>query len=191
MKTIRLRELIDFLDGQTRATLKGRGPDVFLAEHQVDLSELLLFTRFREDTYARNLIHRAENYELFALAWLPKQRAAIHDHAGQRCWMTVGIGEVTFQNYAIPASLNQEPAPIGKAQVRRPGDCVYIDDGIGLHSIVNSGRTPAVTMHLYAAPISECLVYCEKRKCFTQVTLQSFPPPYEAVKLLEPPSDLV
>ncbi len=175
MKPISLREFILFLGRQTTATFQGPEVGRFLQEHLVDIDELAPFVRFRQDTYARNLIHRTEFYELFALAWLPGQRAAIHDHAGQRCWMTVASGELTLQNYEPVVSLNSVPVPIGDATQYGFGHPVYIDDSIGLHSIWSSARTPTVSMHLYAGPIEQCLVYSEMERKFKQVELTCFP----------------
>lgn len=175
MKPISLREFIHFLDAQSRASFRGPAVDSYLHEYLIDIDELASYVRFREDTYARNLIHRTELYELFALAWLPGQKAAIHDHSGQRCWMTVATGELTLQNYEPIRSLTAPPVPVGDAEKFGVGQTVYMDDGIGAHSILSSARTPTVSMHLYAGPISHCLVYCDQEQAFKQVELTCFP----------------
>lgn len=179
MKSVGLRELIVFLDAQTQASFLGSSVGDFLTEHYVELDDLLAFTRFREDTYARNLVQRTALYELFVLAWLPGQKACIHDHAGQRCWTTLHNGQLTFQEYAPYESEMLAPVPVGPAKVFSPGTLVYIDDDQAMHSIANHGKIPAVSLHLYAGPIARCRIFDESLKTFKLVELQCFPPPPE------------
>ncbi len=175
-----LRDLVCFLDTQTRASLRTPVVDTFLKAHEPSLDELLFFTRFRRDTYARNMVHRTELYELCVVAWLPGQKAGIHDHAGSRCWMTVLSGELTSQNYE-PCDSNARPFRSGLPTVSKAGDRTYMDDDEGLHSIENTGRLPAVSLHLYAAPLTHCRVYDEQLAEFKLVEVHSFPAP-----LMEP-----
>jgi cysteine dioxygenase len=114
--------------------------------------------QFCEDSYTRNLVGRNDLFELIAIGWLGHQKTPIHDHAGQRCWMWVVHGDLTFQTY------RQSPRgflAIGDGDELGPGKQIYIDDKIGWHSIENATRKPAVSLHLYARPISQCQVFCD------------------------------
>lgn len=175
MVGIRLGELLAFLRSQSVASFRGDAVDTFLRRHQVELDDVLDYTRFRQDCYARNLIQRTAEFELLALAWLGGQKACIHNHAGQRCWMTVAVGEITVQNFKPMEWDNPKPERLGKAESYVQGDQVYIDDGLGWHSLENRSSKPAVTLHLYAGPISECVIYDETSKSLKRVDLVSFP----------------
>jgi cysteine dioxygenase len=180
MNAVRLRDLLLFLNQQGTSDFQGSAVDDYLTENDVELDDLLPFTRFREDTYARNLIHRTEIYELFVIAWLPGQKAAAHDHAGQRCWTSVALGELTFQDYKACDRDDRPPVPQGKPHKVEAGENVYIDDRMAIHSIANLGKRPALSLHLYAAPITHCRVFDAELKRFKQVELHCFPPPPEA-----------
>lgn len=179
MRSIRLHELIQFLNQQTQSSFQGSAVDAYLASRMVELDDLVPFSRFREDTYARNQVRCTPLYELLVLAWLPGQKAAAHNHAGQRCWTTILTGELSFQNFHPDLTEKGELRPLGELARCVAGEADYIDDEEGLHSIANAGRLPTLSLHLYAAPVKECLVYDEKKRGFKRVALQSFPPPPE------------
>ena len=189
LKTIQVKDLVDFLGHLSGPAFRGPAVDTFLEEHRVDLDDLLRYVRFRNDLYARNLIHQTDLYELVTVAWLPGQKAAIHDHAGQRCWMTVENGELTIQDYEPVFTLDAQPIPRGKPLVLKTGGSVYIDDRLGLHSIENLGKLPAVSLHVYAGPIRSCLVYNESLGTFMPAEVVSFPCP-EAEEFEELPRRL-
>lgn len=117
--------------------------------------------QFCEDSYTRNLIGRDKLFELVAIGWLGKQRTPIHDHAGQRCWMWVVHGNLRFQTHRRSGDGFEA---LGKPDEFGPGHKLYIDDSIGWHSIENPTHKPAVSLHLYARPISECQFFCEESR---------------------------
>ncbi len=175
MRTTGLGELLRFLDFQSSASLRGPKVDAYFEGHSVEPNEVLECTRFREDTYARNLIRRTSNYEVLVLGWLGGQKSGIHNHAGQRCWTQVVSGTLTFQNFRPIAHLDQEPSPLGRPWTQGPKACVYLDDHEGVHSISNQSTIPAVSLHVYAGPIDRCLVFDPVLGRFTGVELRSFP----------------
>lgn len=174
MKRITLPELIGFLNEQSEDDFKGDKVDRFLTEHHVDQDQFLPFIYFREDTYGRNLVFRAEHFELLLLTWLPKQRTPIHDHNGQRCWMMVQSGSLAFRNYEPCDGAKGQLVCKGSVETHDAGENVYIDDGIGLHSIANASNKPAISVHLYAGPIPRCRIYDESAREFKTVELCYF-----------------
>jgi cysteine dioxygenase len=176
MKSIPLEEMLAFLRGQSHEDFRRGVVDEFLETHAVNSASLAPFTYFREDTYARNLIARTERFELLVIAWLPRHRTPIHDHGGQRCWMWVDTGELTFSNYEnAPANRREGQFHLvrqGPCQTLAAGSQVYIDDGIGIHAIANASKKPAISLHLYAGPVSQCRIYDEQTKRFEWKTLE-------------------
>lgn len=174
MKTTSLACFLSFLSSQTRASLQGDAVDRFFRWHRVDHEELHPFIYFREDTYGRNLVFRSDHCELLVLTWLPGQRTPIHDHGGQRCWMLMHTGALTFKTYAPLEDDRELPPQLGETTIHQVGEAVYLDDGIGIHSIANASTKPAVSLHLYAGPIPRCRIYDEKARRFAWVELRYF-----------------
>ncbi|NQW44749.1 MAG: cysteine dioxygenase family protein [Deltaproteobacteria bacterium] len=179
MKQTSLNEFLEFLNKQTARSFKTNAVHDYLATHAIDHEEFLPYTFFREETYGRNLVAKNEFFELLVLTWLPEQRTPIHDHADQRCWMLMELGSLTFKNYEAVGPITEGKqfslTPTGKAETLKAGtNAVYIDDGIGLHSIANASRKPAISVHLYASPIPRCRIYNESLKNFSWVDLEYF-----------------
>jgi cysteine dioxygenase len=179
MKPTSLNEFLEFLNQQTAETFKTDIVDKYLQSHTIDHEEFLPYTFFREETYGRNLIAKSEFFELLVLTWLPEQRTAIHDHNDQRCWMLLELGSLTFKNYEpigpiIPGK-KYSLKPAVRAQTLKAGsNPVYIDDSMGIHSIANASRKPAISVHLYAGPVAKCQVYNEATKIFELTELEYF-----------------
>ena len=174
-----LKEFLDFLNQQTKRTFKTDIVDKYLKTHKIEHEDFLPYTFFREETYGRNLIAKTDFYELLVLTWLPEQRTAIHDHAGQRCWMLMELGSLTFKNYEpvgpIIEGKKYQLKPMGRAETLKAGvQPVYIDDGLAVHSIANASRKPAISVHLYAGPVPTCMVYNEALKTFERSDLEYF-----------------
>lgn len=162
LQIVTLQDLLRFLDKQNAETFKGDSVQEFLGEVQFDDEQFLPYIFFREETYGRNLVAKSDLYELIALTWLPNQRTPIHDHSGSRCWTSILTGELTFKNYHLSASGTL--SAVGPCEKQGIGSYSYIDDAIALHSIANASTKPAVSIHLYAAPITRCKIYDEATK---------------------------
>lgn len=162
----KLLDVLSYLHERTPDDFKGKAVDDYLTWARFDPDDFIPFTFFREDTYGRNLVYKDDNFEMLVITWLPKQRTPIHNHAGQRCWMSVLSGELVLKNFAPLNEKNPALVPRGDCETHRAGDAIYIDDGIGIHSIANASPLPAVSLHVYAAPIRECTIYDEKTRRF-------------------------
>ncbi len=177
MKTVSLPDFLGFLTDQSPKDFQGEGVTKFLKAHELEEDALLPFIYFREETYGRNLVYKNEHFELLVLTWLPQQRTPIHDHAGQRCWMWLQAGTLTFKNFDPIENDNSPLKVCGSCETHTAGESAYIDDGIGIHAISNSIMKPAISLHLYAAPIPRCRIYDECSKVFKWVDLQYFTTP--------------
>jgi len=115
------------------------------------------FAHFEADYYARNLVRQSDLFELIVLCWGAGQRSPIHDHQGQRCWMTVLEGDVQESLFRMDPS--GKPTHAGPSRVFKSGAVAFIVDEMGWHRIEPTGGRPAVTMHLYSRPIRTCSVF--------------------------------
>jgi predicted metal-dependent enzyme (double-stranded beta helix superfamily) len=121
--------------------------------------------------YTRNLIDRSAHYELIAICWEPGQVSAVHNHAGQHCWMAVPTGRLRVQNYRV----HSEDAVTGHCELEptdveyiEPGHPVAVDPAEPIHRVDNprDAGARAVSLHIYSHPIDRCLVYSvEKHTC--------------------------
>lgn len=174
MQHILLKEYLSFLDAQSADDFRSGKADEFLKENVICENDLVPFIFFREENYGRNLVAKSERYEILILSWLADQRTPIHDHSGQRCWMWLISGELSFKNYATPIADNDPLVPIGACEVISSPSQVYIDDSVAVHSIANASKKPALSLHLYAGPVPQCRVYNERKKIFEMVKLSYF-----------------
>jgi len=143
-------------------TADPRGPGVarILEDYAAGADDWREFALYRDDgCYARNLIGANELFELILLCWGPGQQSPIHNHEGQRCWMTTLEGEIEETHY----SFRQGAPPVpGATRVYRPGGVTFITDDIALHRIRPRNGQGGVSLHLYSKPIRACRLYCER-----------------------------
>lgn len=171
MRQISVSNFLEFLAPLRADDFKADKIDLFFKDNQFAEDTFLPFIHFRDDTYGRNLVFRNKFFELAVLTWLPGHRTPIHDHANQRCWMLIESGELTFKNYESLGLTGGKLKAQGRAETRKTGSQLYIDDDLGLHAITNNSNKPAVSVHLYAGPIEKCLIYNESTKQFENKNL--------------------
>ncbi|MCG8409132.1 MAG: cysteine dioxygenase family protein [Phycisphaerales bacterium] len=149
-RTIRPRELIDYLDGLTeRATV----PDLLekLAALDITLDTVADYAQFSDEQYARNLVREGPWYHLLVLCWRSGQRSPIHNHAGSTCGVRVLSGvctETTFE---------QTPSGFLKAVASTDLACgqVSASQDSDTHQVSNlqAHGHDLVTLHIYSPPL--------------------------------------
>jgi cysteine dioxygenase len=125
----------------------------------------------RPGSYTRTCAYQDRRFEILLLNWTPGATSPIHDHGGQHCWMSVLDGRLEVEDYA---RLDAGDVP-GYAQVEQSGarllEAGEIDFRSGpfdLHRVAAAGNRPAVSLHVYAAPLRQYLIYHEfARRCET------------------------
>jgi cysteine dioxygenase len=162
MEIASLQDLLSFLNQQDMESFRGNAIADYFTRKQFDDEQFLPYIFFREETYGRNLVAKSDLYELILITWLPGQRTPIHDHSGSRCWTSILTGELAFKNYQLTQAGTMKA--IGGVERQATGNFSYIDDEIALHSIANASSKPAVSIHLYAEPITSCKIYDEAKK---------------------------
>ncbi|MCK6445037.1 MAG: cysteine dioxygenase family protein [Planctomycetes bacterium] len=137
-----------------------RGPRVaeMLSRYARGHNDWREFALFDKRSYARNLLHKDELFELILLCWDAGQVTPIHDHRGQRCWMGVLEGRVDEALFDVPAPGARSLA-LRNTRRHERGAVAFITDDIGLHRIAQVGSEPAVSLHLYSRPIPTCRVF--------------------------------
>jgi len=124
----------------------------------------------RPDGYTRTCAYQDRRFEVLLLNWSPGGASRIHDHGGQHCWMYVLEGRLDVDDY-----VRLDAGDVaGYAHVEQSGARVLETGGSDLRSglfdlhRVAARNGPAVSLHVYAAPLRQYLVYHESaRRCET------------------------
>jgi len=128
----------------------------------IPINDFLQYASWRGGCYTRNCLAKNEEYEFILLCWDGNCETAIHDHAGQNCWVYQVDGIVRETRYSGEAeSLITES--VGDL---KPGQMSYMNDKLGYHKIENISGEKAMTLHVYVKPIDACQVLNEENENF-------------------------
>lgn len=154
-----IHELVRDLERELARDPRGPSVTAMLGAYAAAEDDWRDFAHYEDGCYTRNLVHGCEAFELIVICWRVDHESAIHDHQGQRCWMTVLEGHIEESLYEAP---NEEGRPLKRGPVKTyaPGEVAYICDDIGLHKIRPAPGTAGVSLHLYAQPIRQCRTFC-------------------------------
>lgn len=148
----------------------------FLGDNPVEVDSITKYFHWSPDFYTRNLIYKDARFEMMAICWEKGQVSRIHNHSDQKCWMTVPVGRLKGQNFAVE-DLDESR---GHCRLRETdsfelSDClaakVELEEPI--HQILNLAEYDerAVSLHIYSKPYNSCLSYCRDTHTFKEVQL--------------------
>lgn len=154
-RELSLTELIDVLKGDSSVS-PARMQDI-LERLVIPPQEIQSHTRFSDQRYARNLVHKTDRFEIMVMCWHAGQRSSIHDHAGS-------LGGLKILHGALTESLF-EKAPNG--MIKSLGSVDYgagetrVEETSLIHQISNlqSENSQAISVHVYAPPLVRMNVY--------------------------------
>jgi len=149
----------------------------FLGENPVEVDSIVRYFHFNPEWYTRNLIYKDDRFELMAICWEIGQVSRVHNHSEQKCWMTVPVGKLWGQNFAV----EEMDESRGYCKLRETdrftlADCqsasVELEEPI--HQVGNSAEWEerAVSLHIYSKPYDRCLSYCRDTHTVREVTLK-------------------
>jgi len=126
---------------------------------RVPIAELDPYLVWKPDRYTRGLVYRNELFEVIVLCWNVGQGSPVHDHAGQRCWMTLPQGRLEITNYAYKHG--REIEFIDTEIVGEHESDIHIDQCSSVHQITNrcAWCEPAVSLQVYSRPFDNCYIY--------------------------------
>jgi cysteine dioxygenase len=124
------------------------------------------YLHFRRGRYTRNLVYRDAGFEVVVNCWDAGIASPIHDHAQQECWFSVQAGTFLTEDYPLLEG-GCEPgyALLGAPRITPavgPGHVDYRGPRDSIHRVA-AVEGPAVTLHVYAAPVQQCLVFDARR----------------------------
>jgi len=148
----------------------------YLSDHPIDPTSIEKYLFWSPRYYTRNLVYKDERFEMMAICWEPGQVSQVHNHWDQMCWMTVPIGRLQGQNYAVE-SIDESA---GSCKLRETdkfelSDCVTakVELEQPIHQILNLPEydARAVSIHIYSKPYDRCLAYCLDTNTYKVVKL--------------------
>ncbi|HTH51165.1 MAG TPA: cysteine dioxygenase family protein [Pyrinomonadaceae bacterium] len=148
----------------------------FLGQNPVEVDSILRYFTWKPEWYTRNLIYRDDRFEMMAICWEPGHESRIHNHSEQKCWMTVPVGKLWGQNFAV----EEIDESRGYCRLRETdtftlAECqsasVELEEPV--HQVGNSAEwnERAVSVHIYSRPYDRCLSYCRDTHTFKEVVL--------------------
>jgi len=152
---ITIRDLVQEL-------LRHRDPSAYaaiLARYAVPGHDLEPYYRWNTRHYTRTCIHRNDAFELLVICYEPGQRTSIHDFNSQTAWVHPVLGEVVEERFALEP--NGTLRTSGEVHLQA-GDMDRFSNGTSIHRFTNRGPGRAVTLNLYAKPMSQWRVYDER-----------------------------
>ncbi|MEO7659375.1 MAG: cysteine dioxygenase family protein [Pyrinomonadaceae bacterium] len=148
----------------------------FLGENPVDVETISQYFHWSPSFYTRNLIYKNERFEMMAICWESGQESRIHNHADQQCWMTVPVGRLRGQNFAV-ADIDESKGlcKLTETDTFELEDCLAakVELEQPIHQILNlpDFNERAVSIHIYSKPFDRCLCYCRVTNTFKDVQL--------------------
>lgn len=115
-------------------------------------SEFSPFCYWNEGDYTRNCIEKTPEYELILICWNAHVQTSVHGHDEQDCWVYMVEGELEEKRF--DDNLN-----VTNSMILTENKLTYMHDRMGYHAIINHTNKKAMSLHLYASPITSCEVY--------------------------------
>lgn len=176
MTTVKVDTLISGLKSIADSEFTCDNVYQFLGDNPVEVDSITKYFHWSPDFYTRNLIYKDDRFEMMAICWEVGQVSRVHNHSDQKCWMTVPIGRLKGQNFAVE-ELDESR---GHCRLRETdsfelSDClaakVELEEPI--HQILNLTEydARAVSLHIYSKPYESCLSYCRDTDTFKEVQL--------------------
>ncbi len=148
----------------------------YLSRNPVAVDSIEKYYFWHPHNYTRNLVYKDDRFELMVICWDRGVASRVHNHWDQRCWMTVPVGRLKGQNFAVE-SIDEAS---GHCRLRETdtfelSEClaakVELEEPI--HQILNLAEFDerAVSIHIYSKPYDRCLSYCRDTDTFKEVQL--------------------
>lgn len=148
----------------------------FLGDNPVELDSITRYFHWSPSFYTRNLIYKDDRFEMMAICWDKGQESRVHNHSDQKCWMTVPLGRLRGQNFAVEEMDEARGhCRLVETDSFELADClaakVELEEPI--HQILNLDEYDerAVSLHIYSRPYDRCLSYCRDTHTFKEVSL--------------------
>lgn len=148
----------------------------FLAASPIDVDSISKYFYWSADFYTRNLVYKDDRFEMMAICWEKGQASPVHNHWDQKCWMTVPVGKLRGQNFAVEEMDEaRRYCRLVETDTFSLSDCLAakVELEQPIHQVLNLAEfnERAVSIHIYSKPYDRCLSYCRDTDSFKEVRL--------------------
>lgn len=153
---------IQSIDELVKELLRHREPMSYgriLARYAEPTPDLVPYLRWNSKHYTRTCINRNDDFELLVICYEPGQSTSIHDYDSQTAWIHPIVGELVEERYALTGTGGVQ---LTEEKRLRPGIDDVLTSGMAIHRFINFGPGRAITLNLYARPMSKWRVYDER-----------------------------
>jgi len=129
-----------------------------LQTHPISIECLEPYTFYSDARYTRNLIYKSQNqdFEIMLMCWNSKQHSAIHGHEGHKSWLKIIHGTLEITNYQEEPKTSSSLLKKINVQTGKRG---LVDVLSTIHSVINNSNQVALSIHIYAPPLTQCNIY--------------------------------
>jgi len=103
------------------------------------------FINVNQTNYNRVKIFENEKLDIYIITWNINQKANIHDHSDNGCWLKVLKGQLIEKIYDNNLKLI-------KTNFLTENEISFMKNDIGYHNIINQENDIAVSLHIYSPP---------------------------------------
>ena len=148
----------------------------YLSENPVEVDSIQRYLFWSPNFYTRNLIYKDDRFEMMAICWESGHVSRVHNHCDQMCWMTVPVGRLKGQNFAVAAMDESKGyCKLKETDAFELADCLTakVELEQPIHQILNlpEYKDRAVSIHIYSKPYDHCISYCRDTDTFKDVKL--------------------
>lgn len=120
--------------------------------------DLLPYLRWNQKHYTRTCVVRNVRFELLVICYEPGQRTSIHDYDSTSAWVQPLMGEVMEERFQCDLDGGIR---LKQASRLSKGVPTALPRDSSIHRFTNAGAERAITLNLYAPPMSQWRVYDE------------------------------
>jgi cysteine dioxygenase len=176
MKTFPIHEVITGLREISDQDFTCDNVYQFLTDNPVEVDSITRYFYWSPAFYTRNLIYKDGRFEIMAICWEKGQVSRVHNHWDQKCWMTVPVGQLRGQNFAVEAIDEKRGyCKLIETDTFSLSDCLAakVELEQPIHQILNLAQFDqrAVSIHIYSKPYDRCLSYCRDTDTYKEVQL--------------------
>jgi cysteine dioxygenase len=176
MRTVSIESLIGGLKSISDKEFTCDNVYEYLGRNPIDVDSITRYFFWDPSFYTRNLIYKDARFEMLAICWEAGQQSTIHDHAEQKCWMTVPVGRLKGQNFGVvDHDESRNFCKLTETDSFELADCLSakVELEQPIHQILNlpDYEQRAVSIHIYSKPFDRCISYCRETDTFKEVEL--------------------
>jgi hypothetical protein len=116
-----------------------------------DWAQLASRICFHPHRYVRTRLYADDDVEVLLLCWLPGQQTPVHDHGTSWGVSMPLCGSLVESSYVHRGAGRRMERAAENALL--PG-AIALETGATIHRIANASTQPAVSLHVYAPPLS-------------------------------------